>query len=44
LNTPEEDRFVELQSYSPQSEASDAIEAGGSKFVPYKVKNIFLYE
>jgi hypothetical protein len=40
LNTSEEDCFVELQSYIPQSKASDAFEAVGSKFISYKAKNI----
>jgi hypothetical protein len=43
-NTSEEVCFVSLQSYGPQSKASDAIEAIGRKFVPYEVKNIELDE
>jgi hypothetical protein len=34
-NTSEEACFVLLQSYIPQSKASDAFEAVESKFVPY---------
>jgi hypothetical protein len=33
-NTSEEDCFVKLQSYGPQSKASDAAEALWKQFIP----------
>jgi hypothetical protein len=42
-NTPEEDCFVALQSYSPQSKASGVLKLGGDKSFLI-AKNIAHYE